>query len=198
MLECDIKRLSQEVEDNQYPCPCSHSSSCSWSQSLDRHLRSLSQHRLERRVTFWEPEVELDPSERPIEDPGDVLLEHTWLTMESPHSPEGRRQYISMRCPYPTQTLAVGGYPPEPSIKNIEVWLDWQAHQLDMPHWWVELTTNPNVENPKKLAQKIHTSFLIPAVRCEAPPGQGYTVPLTPKCLTRNMFLPNNPSYQDI
>ena len=90
------------------------------------------------------------------------------------------------------------GYPPEPSVRNIEVWLDWQACQLDMPHWWVELTAIPNVENPKRLAWKICTSFLNLAVRCEASPGQEYTVPPTPKCLTRNMFLPNDPSHQDV
>ena len=27
------------------------------------------------------------------------------------------------------------GYPPELLIKNYEMWLDWQAHQLDTPHW---------------------------------------------------------------
>ena len=27
------------------------------------------------------------------------------------------------------------GYLPEPSIRNVEVWLDWQAHQMDTPHW---------------------------------------------------------------
>ena len=118
--------------------------------------------------------------------------------MGFPCLPKGRRQYIPQRCPYPTQTLAVGGYPPEPSIKNIKAWLDWQAHQLDMPHWWVELTAISNVENPKELARKIHASFLIPTVRCEASLGQGYTASPTPKCLTRNMFLPNDLSYQDI
>ena len=91
-----------------------------------------------------------------------------------------------------------GDYPPEPSVRNVEVWLDWQACQLDMPHWWVELAAIPNVGNPKRLAQKMCTSFLIPSVRCETLPGQEYTVPPAPKCLTRNMLLPNDPSYQDV
>ena len=90
------------------------------------------------------------------------------------------------------------GYPPEPSIRNIEVWLDWQACQMDTPYWWVELTTIPDVEDPKKLAQKIHASFSILAVRCETSLGQEYTVPPAPKCLTRGSFIPNDPSYQDI
>ena len=69
MLECNIKRLCQGVGDAQYPHPHGHSSSHSWSKSLDRCQRSLSQHRLERRVTFQEPEVELDSSERPYTGP---------------------------------------------------------------------------------------------------------------------------------
>ena len=43
-------------------------------------------------------------------------------------------------------------YPPEPSIKDIETWLDWQACQLDMPCWWMELTAIPGVEDPWKPA----------------------------------------------
>ena len=90
------------------------------------------------------------------------------------------------------------GYPPEPSIKNCETWLDWQAHQLDTLHWWEELTTIPYVEDLWRLAQTICTSFLIPAVRCEALLNQDYTKPPAPKCLTRGRFLPSDPSYQDV
>ena len=55
-LELDIKRLSQGVGNVQ--CPHSHSGSCWQRKSLDRWERSPSQCRLERHVTFWEPEVE--------------------------------------------------------------------------------------------------------------------------------------------
>ena len=91
-----------------------------------------------------------------------------------------------------------GGYPPELLIRNYEVWLDWWAHQLDTPHWWADLTTIPNVENPKRLAQKIHAFFLILAVRCAALPGQEFTMPHASKCLTMGRFLPDDPSYQDV
>ena len=91
-----------------------------------------------------------------------------------------------------------GNYLSEPSIKDIETWLEWQAHQMDMPHWWAELAAILRVEDPKRLAQKICTSFSIPAIRSEAFLGQGYTVPPAPKCMTRNLFLPNDLSYQDI
>ena len=101
----------------------------------------------------------------------------------------------------PTTYPVIGyriGYPLEPSIKNYEIWLDWWVHQLDTPHWWAELTTIPKVEDPRKLAQKICASFLIPVVRCEAFLGQDYTMSPAPKCLTRVRFLPNDPSYQDV
>ena len=57
------------------------------------------------------------------------------------------------------------GFPLEPSIKNYEMWLDWQACKLDTPHWWEELTAIPEVEDLRKLAQNICTSFLIPVVK---------------------------------
>ena len=91
-----------------------------------------------------------------------------------------------------------GDYLPEASIEDTETWLHWQAHQMDMPYWWAELTTIPEEENPKRLAWKIHASFSIPMVRCKAFPDQGYTVPPAPRCITRNLFLPNDLSYQDV
>ena len=56
------------------------------------------------------------------------------------------------------------GDPPEPWIKNYELWLDWWAHQLDTPHWCEELTAIPQAGDIKKLAWKICTSFNIPVV----------------------------------
>ena len=89
-------------------------------------------------------------------------------------------------------------YPLEPSIVDVEMWLDWQAHQLSMQCWWMELRAIPGVKDTWKLAQKIWTSFLIPMVRSRAFPGQDYTAPPAPKCLTQNAFLPDELSYQDV
>ena len=91
-----------------------------------------------------------------------------------------------------------GNYPLEPSIKDVETWLDWWACQMDMPYWWTELTAIPGVEDPQKLAQKICASFSIPAVRNRIFPGQGNTAPPAPKCLTWNVFLPDELSYQEV
>ena len=88
-------------------------------------------------------------------------------------------------------------YPPEPSIVDVETWLDWQAHQLDIPCWWTELTAISGMEDPWKLTLKIWTSS-IPYVRSRVFLGQDYTTPPAPKCLTQNVFLPDVLSYQDV
>ena len=155
VLESDIERLSQGLRDSQWSCPHNHSNSHQQSWSLDRLSRSLSRTWQERRVTFWEPEVEPDPE-------------------------ESRESYL-----------------PEPSIKDIETWLDWQACQLDTPCWWMELTAIPGMEDPLKLNWKIWAS-LIPEVRSRVFLGQGYTAPHALKSLTQNMFLPDKLSYQDM
>ena len=199
-LEHDIKRLSQGVEDAPYPHPCSCSGSYHWSKSLDRHPRSTSQHRLERWVTFWELEVESDISGRPYREP----QEHSFrmhVEKSSGVPLPTQRQEVVHPWETPMAYLNIRGgrsYLPEPSIRNVEVWLDWQACLMDTPHWWGELTVIPEVEDPRKLAWKIHASFSIPGVRCETFPGQEYTMPPATRCLTRGRFIPNNPSYQDV
>ena len=51
---------------------------------------------------------------------------------------------------------------------------------------------------PEETCQKIHTSFLIPAVKSQALLDQGYTAPPAPRCLAWNVFLPDDLSYQDV
>ena len=95
VLEHDIEKLSWGVEDAWYPWPCSHSSSHPQSKSLDRHQRSPSRHRLERWVTFHEPELEPDSSERTYRGPwGHAPGRRQW---DSP-LPKGRRWYVPRRC----------------------------------------------------------------------------------------------------
>ena len=67
-----------------------------------------------------------------------------------------------------------------------------------MPCWWMELQAIPGVEDPQKLTWKIWASFLIPKVRSRVFLGQDYTTPPAPQCLTQNIFLPNELSYQDV
>ena len=141
---------------------------------------------------LWEPEVEPDASERPHRGPQGCYFEiHPedsngvppfTQRQETVHPPEMAIAYLDIG--------GRGDYPPEPSIRNIEVWLDWQAHQLNMPHWWMEITAIPDVEKPKRLAQKICTSFSIRVVRCETFPGQEYTAPLPPNVSPGIYFSP--------
>ena len=206
-LELNIERLRQGVESAQYQCPCSHSSSFPQSRSpdrcersLDRCERSLSWHRLERHVTFHDPEVELISSKRSYWGPWGHFTGAQLERGNGGPLPIWRPEMVHPQD-MPKTYLDLGnrmGYPPEPSIKNYKMWMDWQACQLDTPHWWAELTAIPEVEDSRKLAQKICTSSLIPAVRCEALPSQDCTVPPAPKCLTRGRFLPDDPSYQDV
>ena len=60
-----------------------------------------------------------------------------------------------------------------------------------MLEWWEELVAIPNVEDHRKLTQKIHASFEIPRVRCEALEVMNdYSTTPTPKCIERRLYLP--------
>ena len=124
----------------------SHSRACSqshpWSGSQSRWRRSPSGPPPERRVTFREPEVEMNS--------------------------KGGTEDNSL----------------EPSVSDVETWLEWEAHHLGMLAWWSELTAILGVEDPRKLAHKIWASFSILKVRMRAFLGQRYTVTLLPNAST--------------
>ena len=75
----------------------------------------------------------------------------------------------------------------EPSITDVETWLEWQAQQLGTPAWWVELGAIPGIKDLQKFTQKIRASFYIPKVWMRASLEQGYTVPPAPQSLNRSM-----------
>ena len=179
------------VGDAQYPWPCGFSSSCPWSQSFHRHPRSLSRHRLERRVTFWEPEVELDPSERPYRGPqGHSFGIH--LEDSNGVSPFTQRQgtVCTLKMPLAYPDLEVGGdYPPEPSIRNIEVWLDWQAHQLEchtggwnsLPFlMWRPQRDYPRKSTPLSWSQQLDVRLSRPRVHCTPYPQMSHQEYVSP------------------
>ena len=96
--------------------------------------------------------------------------------------------------PAPTATVGVACE----VILWTDDWLGWQAHQLDMPCLWTELTAIPGEEDPQKFSQKIWASFSIPEVRSRVFLGQDYTTSPAPKCLTQSVFIPDELSYQDV
>ena len=89
-------------------------------------------------------------------------------------------------------------YSTEPSVSDVETWLEWQAKQLGTPTWWMELQAIPGIGDPWKLAQEIRASFYIPEVRMRTLQEPGYTAPLALRSLNRNAFLPDDLSYQDV
>ena len=138
-------RGSQGLGEVWHACFHGCSGSHPWSQSLDICLRSPSRHQQERRVTFWDPEVELDPealgcSLRIFLENGDGVLLST----------QGQDTVHPLGRPMAYQDgKGRENYPSEPSIKDVETWLDWWAHQMDMPYWWAECIAILGVENPR-------------------------------------------------
>ena len=86
----------------------------------------------------------------------------------------------------------------EPSVSDVETWLEWQANQLGTPALWMEFQAILGIRDPQRLAQKIRASFYIPEVRMRTLLEPEYTVPPAPRSLNRNTFLPDDLSYQDM
>ena len=89
-------------------------------------------------------------------------------------------------------------YSTEPSVSDMETWLEWQAKQLGIPAWWMELQAILGIRDPWKLAWKIRASFYIPEVRIRILLEPEYTATPAPRSLDRNAFLPDDLSYQDV
>ena len=68
----------------------------------------------------------------------------------------------------------------EPSMDDLEMWLEFQAGQLGTPTWWEELEAVPGIEDRYKFAWKIRASFYVPEVQLRASPEWGYTAPPAP------------------
>ena len=86
----------------------------------------------------------------------------------------------------------------EPSILDVETWLEWQAWKLGTLAWWAELKAILGIRDHQKLARKFRVSFYIPEVRMRTIQEPEYTVPPAPRSLYRNAFLPDELSYQDV
>ena len=172
----DMERLSWRTRDRSWTCSWTHSWSCSRSHSRSRirsHSRACSQS-------------------------------HSWNSSQSrqPWSPDGPPcgRSLTFREPVedPNSEGNVEGHTAEPSVSNVEMWLEWQAKQLGTPTWWPELKAILGVKDAWKLSCKIWASFYIPEVRMRPLLGQEYTAPPAPKCLSRNAFLLDELSYQDV
>ena len=86
----------------------------------------------------------------------------------------------------------------EPSVDNLEMWLEFQTGQLGNPTWWEELGAVPGIEDRHKFAWKIRASFYVSEVWLRASLKWGYTAPPPPQVLDRGTFHPEKFAYQDV
>ena len=86
----------------------------------------------------------------------------------------------------------------EPSVDDLEMWLEFQVGQLGTPAWWEELGTVPGIEDRHKFVQKIRVSFYVPEVQLRASPEHGYTVLPAPQLLNKGTFHLERFAYQDV
>ena len=201
VLESDIKGTSWGLRDVQYPHPCSHSSSWPWIWSLDRHPRFLSRHQQDRRVTFWKPEVELDPEERPYRGP---------LGCSSRIYPEDSNggTTVCLKALNSTSPGDAHGLPGCQRWEKLPAWAFYQgcwnlaglAGPLD---GYAILVGGTHLHSqgggPKETSLENPCLFFqIQQLDVRPSWAKGYTAHPAPKCITRNLFLLNDLSYQDI
>ena len=85
----------------------------------------------------------------------------------------------------------------EPSVDDLETWLEYQAGQLGTPTWG-ELAAVPGIEDRHKFAWKIRASFYVPEVHLRVSPEWVYTTPPAPWVLDRGTFHLEKFAYQDV
>ena len=86
----------------------------------------------------------------------------------------------------------------EPSVSDLEAWLEYQSTQIGTPMWWKELGSVLGITDWQKFAWKIWASFYILEVWSRMFPEEGYSAPPAPQSLNRGAYLPDNLIYQDV
>ena len=86
----------------------------------------------------------------------------------------------------------------EPSMDDLETWLEFQAGQLGTPAQWEELAAVSGIEDRCKFTWKIRASFYVPEVCLRVSPECVYTTPPAPQVLDRGAFHPEKFTYQDV
>ena len=86
----------------------------------------------------------------------------------------------------------------EPSMDDLEMWLEFQVGQLGTPTWWGELAAVPGIEDRCNFMWKIRASFYVPEVHLRASPEQVYTAPPAPQVSDRGALHPEKFTYQDV
>ena len=86
----------------------------------------------------------------------------------------------------------------EPSVDDLETWLEFQVGLLDTPTWWGDLAAVPGIKDRHKFAWKIRASFYVPEVHLRVSLEWVYTAPPAPQVLNRGTFHLENFAYQDV
>ena len=86
----------------------------------------------------------------------------------------------------------------EPSMDDLEMWLEFQASQLGTPAWWEELAAVSGIEDRCKFTWKIRASFYVMEVHLRVSLEWVYTTPPAPQILDRGTFHPEKFAYQDV
>ena len=139
-LKSNIERLSQRRRDRSW----THSQNCSWSRSCSR---TRSQSRSHSRAWSQNHSQSSTRNVHPV----------------SPDGPLSRRRvtFRNLKVEMSSKRDAKD-YSTEPSVSDVDTWLEWQAIQLGTPPWWTELQAILGIRDPQKLPQKIRASFLYP------------------------------------
>ena len=77
-------------------------------------------------------------------------------------------------------TSEKAGCSTESSVRDLDMWLEFQAGQLCTPAFWEELEAIPGIKDQCKFPWKIGASFYVPEVQIRASPEQGFTTSLAP------------------
>ena len=120
-----------------------------------------------------------------------LLVTYGGVHPQSPNKPPPRNK-VSFNDPKEEKDPAredTGGLT-EPSVGDLETWLEFQAGKLGTPAWWEELRAMLGIGNQCKFAQKIRASFYIPEVQMRTSPEQGYNHASSPPELEQECLPP--------
>ena len=112
-----------------------------------------------------------------------TLTMEGWLyTLQSSQANKAKPSKRVSFCNPENEDSAAEGRNPlaEPSINDLETWLDYQVRQLCTPTWWKELEAIPGITDLHRFAQKIRVSFYVPEVQSRIFLEEGYSMPPAP------------------
>ena len=190
-LQSDLDQLNNESRGRSQ----THSQSGSW-----HMMQSSSWQRGHSQSQHWacSPEQVENQARSPSPDHLQIYLQGK-RTHSPDHTQSLSRRWVIFHMPKGEDATTVEEQiAVEPTIEDLETWLEHQAGQLGTPTWWRELEAIPDIKNPHKFARKIRASFYVTEVRSWMNQGQPFSTPPAPRNLNRGAFYPEGLEYQDV